>query len=192
MQPLPQRRRHARGLELIDQPGRHAEREAGVELLLEQRELQVLEATEFIACPAVVVEVGQRRPAPEVERSPSDVRSFAELACSSQLASVVQGRGRAPSVDVAGVDPEPVADVRCFYDFRGAAGLPHCRTQARHDGVQPLRMNLGDPLSPKRLHGPIARDGLPGLKREQCEKRALLWSTERGPSIAHPQLHRAK
>src|SRR5436190_9303517 len=92
----------ARNRELLDQVRGRVEGEAGVEVLLEQRELEVLQATQLMARPAIVMQVGQRLAAPKVEGSTSDRRCFGQLVRSSQLARSTEGRGGARSVHLAG------------------------------------------------------------------------------------------
>jgi hypothetical protein len=127
MEPLSQGSGCACDLDLLDQPGRGAELEAAVEVLLEQRQLQVLKATQVIARPAVVQQVGQRRSAPKLQGISRGGRCIRQPPRRSQLACLVKRRGGAGGVHLSGIDPQPVTDLSGLDYLGRAAGLPQRR-----------------------------------------------------------------
>jgi hypothetical protein len=129
-QPLPQRVRGDQLLQLRDQGGVAAERQLRLDPVLDGADAQLLQADRLRPGEGQVLEVGERRPAPQVERlaqQPGGARCLA----GGEGATPLRGEPLEPArVDLVGLDRQPVAG-RVRLDRRAGPVLSRSRLRSR-------------------------------------------------------------
>ena len=159
-QPLTQRMLRHERLQLARERGVAPGGEVGLDPLLQHRDPQLLEPLHLRLRPALVAEVRERRPAPEVECLP-----------------VRAGRGElfeAACIDSLRVELERVA-AAARRDRVAAERL----AQLRDVDLDDLRGRLGSGAVPELLDEPVGGDRLGRMEREQRQQSLLASRSER-------------
>jgi hypothetical protein len=168
-QPLPERLGGDQLLQLGEQLAVPAEREVGLEPVLDRGRPQLGEPARGRLGERLVGEVGERSAAPEPERVAQDRGRALGLPGGERLAALSREALEADGVDRLRRRVEHVAAGAHRDHGAVAEGGP----QLRHVDLQP-RERGGVERGPERLDQPVRRDGHAGLEREQRQQRALL------------------
>jgi hypothetical protein len=158
-----------------------AERELRLDPLLDGLDAQLLEPGALGGREWIVCELGQRRPAPEVERLAERRRSGGGVAVGEEPAPVLEQPLEPQRVDLARVDLEHVA---------GGSSRQRGRASGRRERLAQLR----DPnaqrgasarrwlAAPDLVEQTVLGDDLAGAEQQAGEQRALPRPTERQPA----------
>ncbi len=164
-QPLAERVRGDQRLELADERRVPAQRELGVDPLLERCNAQLVQPRRFAPRELLLVEIGERRTAPEGERLGQERRPRGRVRAEG---------GRQQPFEAVGVDSfrlerQPVARSLRQHDVAAE------RLAEGRDGVleRPGRRG-GRPLAPQIGDEPVGRDDFARAQRERGQQRALL------------------
>src|SRR5215204_5860817 len=158
------------GLELGDERRVAAEREVGVDPVLERGEPLLLEPRDLRLRERLVAEVGERTPAPQRERLPQLVGGGGRVAPLERLAAGVRQRGEALGVQLSGRDAQHVAAAL----GPQRAGLRPERAADLEDGVlERLGRRRRRGLAPQGVDQPLGRDDLVAVDQQQRDQRAL-------------------
>ena len=171
--PLAQRLGLDERLELGDELGVAAQREVGLDALLDDDGAQLLEPGDLRLRERLVDEVGERRAAPERERLAQRDLGGGRVARLERGPPLLRERDEAVHVDALGLELEHVA--RRARRDDGAERLAELR-DVDLDGV---RGRLGRIAGPERLDEPVDGDDASRLEREHGEERARLLPAER-------------
>ena len=168
-----------------------AERQLRLDPLLDGLDAQLLEPGALGGGERIVCELGQRGPAPELERLAERRRGGGGVAVGEQPAPVPEQPLEPQRVDLAGVDLEHVA------------GWPR-RQRGRAPGRRERLAQLRDPYAQRRasarrwLAAPdlveqaVLGDDLAGAEQQAGEQRALARPTERQPASPVVDLERSE
>ena len=165
LEPLPERVRGDQRLELGQDVLMAAEREVGLDPILERRQPQVLEPPDLVLRERLVREVGERRSAPEPER----------------LAEAVGGRGGLFVARLLDERLEAGRVERVVLELKRVAGCM-CRERAVAEGpaqacdvaLDVLRGSLRRALAPELVDERVNRDDVASTEQQKCQKRAWL------------------
>ena len=176
-------------LELGDELRTAAEREVGVDAVLERHEPQLLQAPDLGLAERLVGEIGERAPAPERERLAQRARRRVGVAG--------RARGRQQALEPVQVepvlrDPQLVARRAGHEDAVAVAGRgrlehpPEPRDRHR-EGLQ----RVAPPRAgPELLDQPFAGHRLAGVQQQQRQQRPLLDAPDGELPAADPRLER--
>jgi hypothetical protein len=160
-----------------------AEREVGLDPLLERNESQLLQPSDLGRCEVLVREIGERRAPPERQ-------SLAELG---------GGRGRLGTTRLRHQPLESSEIELVPIDAQDVAGRASGEHVAAERLAQPPDLDLDDLRRGRRRTFPpepvdqlVGRDDLVRMQQEQREQRALLRSAERNPTVLVDHLDRAE
>jgi hypothetical protein len=180
-QPLPQRVLADEQLELADQLGAPAEREIALDPLLQRLQPKPVEPLDLGLRPALVGELGQRRPSPEREGLPEQhvrLRGRGGPGLSHELLEAVQvQRGAIGTKLVRGGDRPDDAVAQLAAEPRDVR-LEHLRGRGRR------------PAGPELLDQDVARDRLVGPEEQDREQGARLVSAQRDLAALGDHLER--
>ena len=182
-QPLAQRMEADERLELGDDLGVRADRELRLGPLLDEREVELLEARDLLPRERLVAELRQRLAAPQGER-------VVEQSCTPNRIAGARGVDQAPDarrVELLGLEPDDVAG-RPRLDRIGAERLPQLRDEVLERRHGRRRRALG----PQRLDQPVLRDDPAGLEQEHREHDPLLRAAERDGLAVSASLERSQ
>ena len=173
-------------LELADHVGVPAERELGLDQLLERHHAQIFEPGDLGLRESLVREVGQRRAPPERER-PLERRNGALRATGCQLAAPLGDQPLEP-VRVQGLRVKLQLVATLTRDEKvsgGTAVLTGERpAQTRDARVHRLGSTPRGALTPQLVDQPIGTERLVGMQQQQPEQRPLLDAPKRNrPAI---------
>ncbi len=164
-----------------------AEREIGVDAVLERRQALLLETRDLVLGERLVGEVGQRRAAPEGERRSQALRGGARVA--ALLCGAALGRQPLEAVDVELIGAQLERVTAAASDERALAErLP----QPRDVDLHRLRRGFRLALAPELVDDAIDRDDLAAMNEQDREHRALPGATERHLSPFGKYVKRAK
>ena len=171
------------GFELADEGSVPAESQLGVDPLLERGHSQLVQSRRLRTGELLLVEIGERRAAPEGERLAQEGRP-------RRLVGAARG-GEQPfeavRVDVVGLEREPVTRSLGQHDV-AAEQLPE-----RRDGVlERAGRRRGRPLTPQVGDEPVGRDDLARPQGECGEQRPLLAARQCHGALAVAHLERAE
>ena len=142
--------------------------EVGVDPLLQREQPLFLEPGAVRACERVV-EIAERRPAPERERFPHRLRGAGAVAAvdfAEQLLEAIE-------VELARLDPHEVAR-----GLRHDPLAPERLAEAGDVDLQRRASGLGRSRVPKLVDQAVAGDNPVGLEQEEREQRTLLDAAE--------------
>ena len=160
-------------LELGDELGVTAEREVGVDALLDDDGSQLLEARDLRLRERLVDEVGERRPAPERERLAQRDLGGGCVARLERGPPLLRQAREAVHVHALGIELEDVAG-----RARGDDGAEHL-AELRDVDLDGVRGRLRRIARPERLDEPVDGDDASRLEREDGEERARLLAAQR-------------
>ena len=182
-QALPQRLRADEGLELADELRAAAALEVGIEPSLERDEPELLQPRDLGLRPALVREVGEGRPAPEVERCSELTPPLGRSEVGSGAEALLELR----AVQLLGREVEAIP-VRLGRDRLRPECLAKLRDVALDRGLWPPRRLL----RPKRVDERVGRHRPPALERQESQDGALLAPSERQRCAVPPRRQRAE
>ena len=171
--PLAERLRLHERLELGDELGVAAEREIGVDSLLEHDGAQLLESRDLGLRERLVREVGQRRATPELERLAKGTGRRTGIARAERRPPLVREPREAVDVHALRLELEDVAR-RPRHELLGAQSLAELG-DVHLDGV---RRGLRRLPRPQCLDEPVDGHDATWLQREHREQRARLRAAE--------------
>ncbi|MEZ5100241.1 MAG: hypothetical protein R3C15_10680 [Thermoleophilia bacterium] len=178
---------------LVDEAGelrrerwRTAEREVGVDAVLEAREPLLLQPRRLCACERLR-ELGERRPAPERERLAQPGRRARRVAAGQRRPALLGELHEAVEVERLAARIEHVA--RSPRPHQPLRQLP---AQLGDEDLHHLRGALGRVVAPEGVDEPRDRDDATGLEEQEREKRLLLPAREPDGSVVACDLQRAK
>ena len=181
-QPLTMRVLGDQRLELADEVGVAAEREVGLDPLLERREPQVLQPPRLDAARTAPAELGQRRPAPEASASRSRLRRLGRIRR--------RVRPRPAARTAAGRPPpaRPRAGTRAAASTStpGRQQLP----QPRHVDLHRRDRRLRRLLAPELVDQPLARDDAVRVQQRAARAGRAASRPERDRLAADANLQR--
>ena len=150
------------------------ERQVRLDPLLDDEQPEFLEARDLDLGERLVGEVGERRPAPEVERGAQQLGGPRLLTRLERHATLVHDPREPVDVDAPRIQLARVARGTCG-DGRAPERLP----QSRHVHLDRVRGGVGRVAGPEVVHEPIDRDDAPRLERQHGEEGTRRGSTER-------------
>ena len=150
-----------------------AEREIGVDALLERDGAELLEARDLGLGERLVEEVRERGAAPERERLAERALGRGRISCLERRPSVLREPREAVEVDALGIELEHVAR------RAGRDHGPERLAELRDVDLDRVRRGLGRIAGPERLDEPVDGDDAARLEREHGEQRARLRPAER-------------
>ena len=190
-QPLPQRVLGHKRLHLADEIRVTAEREIGLDALLERHEPQLLEARDRRLGERLVREVGKRLPTPQRERraqEPCRLLRVAGRACSARAIELAL---EARDVELVRLDSGDVPGWT-GRDHGLAAGLSQSFTQLGDVDLDDLRGRRRRLVAPELVDQAVNRNDLVRPQQEDGEQRTLLRSSERQDTSTVSDLERAE
>ena len=158
-------------LELGHDVGVAAERQVGVDALLQRRGVPLLEPGDLGLRERLVGNVGQRRPAPQRERLAQPRGGVGGSLARERLATLVREPLETIHVELAVLHLEHVAAAPRLKSLPVA--VVERATQLADVVLQHLRGRRRRRLAPQRVDQPIARDRLVAMQQQQGENGAL-------------------
>ena len=182
-QPLAERVGGDERFQLPDEPRVAAERELGVEPLLESDDAQPIEPSSLAPGELLLVEVCERRTVPERQRLGDQI----DTSCRVRVSRVAEQALESVRIDVFGLDRQPVA--RGLRDENVAAE----RLTQRGDGVLERAVRgRRCALSPEVCHEPVGRNDLSRPQRERGKEGPLLAAGQCDRAVALARFERAE
>jgi hypothetical protein len=185
--PIAERVRAHEGLELGHELGSATQGKVRFQALLVSLQPSLLELVDRVQRERLVLEVGQRRAAPQRERTLQQLGSLGGPAARERLAAIPQ-----PLL-------EPVEVELALLDAQHVAGRPPVEPTLAHDLAQSRDVVLERvprgrrrPLSPNPLDQAIASDSLVRPQQQHREQRPLLGPTEGLLATVATHHHRAE
>ena len=171
------------GLELADEHGVAAQRELGVDPLLERGHAQLVQPCGSPSREVFLVEIGERGAAPEGERLGQERRPCRRIRAAG---------GRQQPLEAVGVDSfrlerQPVARSLRQHDV-AAERL----AESGHAVLERPRRRRRRPLAPEIVNEPVGRDDFARPQRECGQQRALLPARQRNHALAVAHLEHAE
>ncbi len=182
-QPLAQGVRSDQLLQLPDERSVPAEPELGVDPLLLRRHAQLVETCGLEPREVLLLEIGERRPAPELERIAEQPGLRRRLRVSCLLQQALE----AVAIDGIPPDDEPVAG-----RLRDEDVSPDQLAQRRHRVLERPGRRRGRALPPEVGDEPVGGHDLTRAQRQCGEEGTLLSARQRDDPIAVPDLERAE
>jgi hypothetical protein len=174
-------------LELADQRGVPAEREIGVDPILERREALLLQPRSLALRKPLIRKVRQRRPAPQRQRVPQPSARELRITPRERVAALAHTSLETIRVEQPALSPKHVP---------AASGhkqtISQRLTQIRDVHLHGLRRAAGRLLSPQLVDQTINRDDLPPMQQQHRQQSPLLWGPERQRPIIVDHLQRPK
>ena len=186
-QPLAGRMLGDQGLELGDERGMATERQIGLDAVLERHQPLLLEPGDLVLREGLVSEVGQRRPAPQVQRLGQGLRGAGRLAAVERRSPLGRHALEPVGVHLIGVGLEHIAPAAA-----DEHALAERLAQPRDVDLHRLRRGVGRLLAPELVGDPVDRDDLAPMKQQDRQDRPLPGSAERGLPPVDQDLERAK
>ena len=176
-------------LELRNELGVPAEREIGVNPILERREPELLEAQDLVLGEAVVGEVGERVSSPQGKRVAQELRCTTRVLL--ELAPAFGDQALEPArVERVAVEPEHVPGCLCEDQVR--SGRAEHGAELRDGVLERLVRGRRRTLAPEALDQLVAREHLVRPERENRKKGPLPSSAQLDPAAVHADLERAE
>ncbi len=188
-EPLAQRMAGDLRLELADQLGAAAEREVGLDPVLERRQPLLLEPRDLRLRERLVGQVGQRRAAPHRKGLPQPFGRGRRVAGVERGAAAGSQRLEAVRVELAGRHPQHIAARLRSQGRRPVAERP---ANLQHGVLQRLGRGRRRRPAPERVDQPLGRDDLVAVDQQQREQRALPPAGERERRGSVAQLQRTE
>ena len=167
-------------VDLGDEAGA-AEREVGVDAILERGEAQLFELGDRALGERLVGEVGERRATPQRFSFVQELRALFGFGCARPFEQPLEALG----VDVSGVQSIRVAD---GFD----SGGPERPAQLRHEALQRRRCGRGRLLAPEIVDKTVRGDGFAGVQDQQRQQRAPAAGWDARAPRPVEDLHRAQ
>ena len=179
-------------LELRDQPTVTADRELGLDALLDRRQAQLLEPLDVHTRKRLELQIGQRPPAPQTLGLAERPRRGIGITRLERPPPILDQILEAPQVELPGRNVQDVT--RRPRDQRRPTGAVRAErlAQARHVDLQRVARRRGRIVSPQLLDQPIPRHDPIGAQQQDREQRALLRSPQREPPAVRVDRQRAK
>ena len=178
-------------LELPDDLGVGAEREARLDVQLGRRDPEVGETRGLALGERLVGEVGEWRPAPEGARLLEGRRRASRLAGVEIAPRLGDEPLEAPCVDLLGVGLQAVAVV-AGDDRPGPPVDGERLAQARHVDLHGLRRGRGRSLGPQLVEQRVRAERLVRVEEQHRQQRALATSPERQRPVPFEDLERSE
>ncbi len=178
-QPLALRLLRDQDLELADELGVTAEREVGLDPLLERRQPQILQPPGLDPRERLLAELRQRRPAPQAERLAQQARRARRArrrAPRRRAARTAAGRPR-PARPRAGSPAAASRSIPSGSSFRSRETYPWSALTAVSGGL----------LAPELVDQPLAREHPVRVQQQEREQRALLRRVRAEPARRRPE-----
>ena len=174
-------------LELADQRGVPAEREIGVDPILERREALLLQPRSLALRKRLIREVRQRRPAPQRQRLPQPSARELRITLRERVAALRHARLESVRIELPRLQLEHVP-AASGHEQTITQGLAQIRDVHLHG----LCRAAGRALSPQLIDQAINRDNLPPVQQQHRQHSPLLWGPERQRTIVVDDLQRPK
>ena len=188
-QALPQRLPRHKRLELADELYPATKREVGLYAVLDRGGPHLLETGDFGRRERLERHIGQRRPAPLLERRAQPRRRALGSAGRQRPPTFLAEALETLKVELVRLDPQPIAGSAAHK----TGGLAAERAaQARDDRLHGLYRPIGRSLPPQARDQTVARDRLPGPQQQQCEQRPLAPAGHRERPILGAHLDRSE
>jgi hypothetical protein len=176
--------------ELGHHVGVAAERQVGVDALLQRRKVSLLEPRDLGLRERLVRNVGQGRPAPHGERLAQAGGGVDRPPVRERLATLVREPLEPVYIELAVPHLERVAVVPRLQPLPGA--VLECAAQLADVVLENLRRGGRRRLAPQGVDQPLARDRHVAMQQEQDEHGALPALSERKGAIAVADLKRSQ
>ena len=183
-EPLAERVLADEHLDLTDELCEAAEREVGVEPPLEGRQAELFESEHLQLRERFVGEVGERRPAPEIESFAQSLRRKA----GRRLLRLLDQHLEAEQVELVRADADHVA--RLLRDDRVVRG--ECLAELGDVVLQRVGGCPGRLRAPELVDEPVRRDDLVRMRQKEREKRPLPRAAEREHTALLDDLERSQ
>ena len=151
-----------------------AQREPRVDQVLDRREVQIVEPRDLSRDERLIGQIGERRPAPERERSGQQCASATKVAFDGGLSCRRQGGLESVDVDGLGWHQQAITVAVCLENL-----APERLPQPRYVSLQRLGRGRSCVLAPELLDQPVGRDHLAAVEEKQRQESALLVAAER-------------
>jgi hypothetical protein len=180
-QPLSKRMVADQRFELADHLRVVAERQLGLDALLDGRQAQLLEAGDLALGEGLIREIGERGTTPEREGVSQQLGGALRATAGKGLRALVQQPLEACPVELVGPEPDQVpAPAREDHAVRARPTSALERlAQARDVHLEALGGAGRRVLTPELVDQPVARDDLVRVQQQDRQHRALLAAGER-------------
>ena len=180
--------RHER-LQLGDELGVPAEREVGLDPVLERGYVHLVEARDLVLGKALVGEIRQREAAPECQRLPELLARRLRIAGGERRAAVRHAALEAVAVELVRLEPQHVAVAHRPQCLRAAGEL---LAQRRDAVLQHFVGGLGRRFAPQLVDEHVPGQRLVPVEQEECEDGALPRPAQAQGALAVECLERAE